>query len=574
MEHKLSEKWIKASIAGTIWAASEIVLGSFLHNLKVPFSGNILTAIGIIILISISYIWTERGLFWRAGLICALLKTMSPSAVIFGPMIAIIAESLLLEVSVIMFGRSLAGYLIGSMLAMLWNLIHKVMSFIIFYGSNIIEVYTNLLKYAQKQLEIQSDIVWVPIIILLIVYALFGIMAGVIGIRTGRKMQSQSGSVLTIKRSGAVSQVKKSSDHTFEYSVVWLFINVLLIIGSFILLSKTQWFIWSSLISVVIIIWSLRYKRALKQLSKPGFWILFVLITLITAFALTDTSAGESLIKKGLLTGIQMNFRAVVIILGFSVLGTELYNPAVRNFFLKTSFRNLPLAIELSVESLPGFIASIPDFKSLVKNPVSIFYQVISHAEKRLSEIKNKEADNKKVFILTGSIGDGKTTYTKTLIDLFRNKGTRMGGIISERVMVNSQTTGYDLVNIETGESIIMLRQDEECGSERIGRYTICKGGMERGNEILRSLTSRKIQLIIIDEVGLLELQDKGWTESINQILAESSVNLLITVRTDYVDAVIKKWDIRNAVTFDVRNTEVADIGASILNIISIGNHE
>ena len=32
--HKLSEKWIKASIAGTIWAASEIVLGSFLHNLK------------------------------------------------------------------------------------------------------------------------------------------------------------------------------------------------------------------------------------------------------------------------------------------------------------------------------------------------------------------------------------------------------------------------------------------------------------------------------------------------------------------------------------------------------------
>lgn len=574
MEHKLSEKWIKASIAGTIWAASEIVLGSFLHNLKVPFSGNILTAIGIIILISISYTWTERGLFWRAGLVCALLKTMSPSAVIFGPMIAIIAESLLLELSVLMFGRSLAGYLVGSMLAMLWNLIHKVMSFIIFYGSNIIEVYTNLLKYAQKQLEIQSDIVWVPIIILLIVYAMFGIMAGVIGIRVGRRMQSQSGSVLTTQRSGAVSQLKKSLGHTFEYSVVWLFINVLLIIGSFILLSKTQWFIWSSLIPVVIIIWSVRYNRALKQLSKPGFWILFVLITLITAFALTDTSAGESLIKKGLLTGIQMNFRAVVIILGFSVLGTELYNPAVRNFFLKTSFRNLPLAIELSVESLPGFIASIPDFKSLVRNPVSIFYQVISHAEKRFSEIKNKGADNQRVFILTASIGEGKTTYAKKLIDLFRNKGTSVGGIISERVMMNSQTTGYDLVNIETGESVILLRQDGKCGSERIGRYTICKGGIERGNEILSSLASRKIQLIIIDEVGLLELQDEGWTKSINQLLAESSVNLLITVRTDYVDAVIKKWDIRNAVTFDVRKTDYTDIGASILNNMSIGNHE
>ncbi len=134
MRYRLSEKWIKASIIGTIWAASEIVLGSFLHNLKVPFSGNILTAIGIIILISISYIWTEKGLFWRSGLICALMKTMSPSAVIFGPMIAIFTEAALLELFVRLLGRTIAGYVIGSMLAMSWNLVQKILNYIIFYG--------------------------------------------------------------------------------------------------------------------------------------------------------------------------------------------------------------------------------------------------------------------------------------------------------------------------------------------------------------------------------------------------------------------------------------------------------
>ena len=56
----LSEKWVKASIAGTIWAASEIVLGSFLHNPEVPFSGNLLTAIGVIILISLGHKLTDR----------------------------------------------------------------------------------------------------------------------------------------------------------------------------------------------------------------------------------------------------------------------------------------------------------------------------------------------------------------------------------------------------------------------------------------------------------------------------------------------------------------------------------
>jgi len=196
MRQNLSEKWIKASIAGTIWAASEIVLGRFLHNLKIPFSGNILTAIGIIVLISVSYVWSDRGLFWRAGLICAVMKTMSPSAVIFGPMVAIITESILLEISVTLFGRTIAGYLLGSMLAMSWNLFQKVINFVIFYGSNIIEVYENLLKYAQKQLEIESDIVWMPIIILLIVYALFGLFAGIIGIRVGGKMRSEPGQVL------------------------------------------------------------------------------------------------------------------------------------------------------------------------------------------------------------------------------------------------------------------------------------------------------------------------------------------------------------------------------------------
>ena len=191
MNDKLTEKWIKASITGTVWAASEIVLGSFLHNLKVPFSGNILTAIGVIILISISYMWTERGLFWRAGLICALLKTLSPSAVIFGPMIAIIAESLLIEISVRLSGRTIPGYLIGAMLAMSWNLFQKIANYIIFYGENIIEVYNNLIAMAQRQLNIQTDIAWLPILALLVVFALFGLSAGVTGIIVGRKMRKQ-----------------------------------------------------------------------------------------------------------------------------------------------------------------------------------------------------------------------------------------------------------------------------------------------------------------------------------------------------------------------------------------------
>ena len=563
MNNKLSEKWIKASITGTIWAASEIVLGSFLHNLRVPFSGNILTAIGIIILISISYIWTERGLFWRAGLICAMLKTLSPSAVIFGPMIAIIAESLLIEMSVRLSGRTIAGYLIGSVLAMSWNLFQKIANYIIFYGENIIEVYNNLIGMAQRQLNIQTDIAWLPIIALLVVFAIFGLAAGVTGIMVGRKMRKQPSSELIVPGQKPLSKTEPSIRPAFDYSIPWLIADLILLTGSFVILNTAQWFVWGVVVIAVIVIWSVRYKRALRQISRPKFWIFFVLITLITAFALSKAQRGEISWQEGILTGIQMNFRAAVIIAGFTVLGTELYNPRIRNFFQGTSFRNLPLALELSAESLPHFISSVPDFRSLVRNPVSIFYHIIRQAESRFHEIKGRSAPAPKAFIVTGPLGSGKSTFLKQLTDALRKNGHSPRGIISERKSDDTGTAGYDLVNIETGERHEFLRKSDESGPERIGRFVIVPGSIERGAAILNSSGKG---IIIIDEVGALEISGHGWASCIDGLLARPVSHLILSVRETQLEGIKSLWHLDDAITIEIRKTWNEDALKTILN--------
>lgn len=568
MKQELSEKWIKAAITGTIWAASEIVLGSFLHNLRVPFSGNILTAIGIIILISISYTWTEKGLFWRAGLICAIMKTMSPSAVIFGPMIAICAEALLLEFFVRLLGRNYAGYIIGAMAAMSWNLFHKIASYIISYGSNIVEVYTRLLNMAQKQLNLQSDIVWLPIIILLIIYALFGFLAAIIGIMVGRKMLNQpAASTPVIQKSSKIKPLKYPKSE-FNYSLVWLLIDIILIISSFILLNYTSWIIWSITVTGVILLWSFRYKNSLRRIFKPKFWIFFVFITLITAFVFSTAKTGEKTIINGLLTGVQMNFRAALLIVGFSVVGTELYNQKIRNFFSGTSFKYLPMAVELSVESLPDFIASIPDFKSLVRNPVSVFYNVILHANSRLSEIKGKERFTRRIFIVSGSRCEGKTTFTKKITDELKKHNISVGGIISERVMRESDTTGYDLVDIETGRKEIFLRQDEEKWTDKIGKFSINPEGIKFGLSVLDPENLKGKTLVVIDEVGMLELDNKGWAGCLEELIDSSLVHILITVRDTHTGDVIKKWGLKDTVLFKVSENDCIASAKSIINLI------
>jgi nucleoside-triphosphatase THEP1 len=560
MKRNLSEQWIKASIAGTIWAASEIVLGSFLHNLKVPFSGNILTAIGIIILISISHLWREKGLFWRAGLICAIMKTMSPSAVIFGPMIAIFSESVLLELSTRLLGRNIAGYVLGAMLAMSWNLFHKIGSFIIYYGANIIDVYTNLLKMAQKQLNIRTDIVWLPIIVLLVVYAVFGLLAAIVGIRVGRKMLQQPPHEPVHISKASTSDLHKSVDQ-FSYSVLWLIADVLLIIASFLMLSFTDWYIWAPVISVIAVVWALRYRRAMRQLSKPKFWIIFVIITLLTAFVFTAGGEGDFW-RTGLLTGISMNFRAVVIIMGFSALGTELYNPVIRNFFSRTAFRNLPLAVELSVESLPDFIAAIPDFKSFLKDPVSVFYRVLSHAGSRFSEIRYR---NRKVFMVTGDRAQGKTLYTKKLLACLKENHKDVGGFIAERKMEGEETTGYDLVNVENDERETFLGTEPASAYNKIGKFTIFQSGLAFGKKILNKNIHGINRIVVIDEIGALELRGEGWTDSLDELIEKSQNHILIVVRNEYAAMVREKWDLKDAIEIDISSIDVNDACSLII---------
>jgi len=539
-KNELSEKWIKASIVGTTWAASEIVLGSFLHNLKIPFSSLVLTAIGIVILISVSYVWKERGLFWRAGLICALMKTMSPSAVIFGPMIAIFSQAALLEISVRVFRKTAFGFVIGAMLAMTWNLFQKIINMIIFYGSNIVDVYADLLKYAQMQLNIQFDIVWLPIIILLAIYSLSGLIAAIIGIKAGHKIARQP----ALTKPGNQKDdtyTTPNNNQTFNYSIFWLFINLGFIITALVLLNATSWFVWSVSVLIISTIWIVRYKRALRRLSKPGFWVSFVIITMLTAFVFNKMQSHSLL--NGFLIGLQMNFRAATIILGFSVLGTELYNPKIREFFMSTSMKQLPLALELSFQSLPMMVAHLPDSRSMLKNPVSVIYQIISQIEFRLNEIKCNLSN--KIFIVTGSKGEGKTTQIQKIVVALKNQNISIGGILSPRVMENGATAGYDIQDIMTNERVAFLRKTSDERSPGIGSYSILPEGMKKGCQALKN-SQNNTQVVVIDEVGRLELNNKGWAENIHRLLNGSKCPLILSVRERFMEEIIDKWHLKD----------------------------
>jgi nucleoside-triphosphatase THEP1 len=540
--------------------------------MQVPFSGSILTAMAIILLISFSYRWKENGLFWRAGLICALMKTISPSAVIFGPMIAIFSESVLIEVSIRLFGRTFIGFALGSMLAMSWNLFQKIVNFLISYGFNIVELYSGLISLAQKQLHIQSDILWLPLMVLLILFAVFGLFSAIVGIKTGRRLQQQLPVDFdTPQTSTAVSGNRSRPE--FKYSLLWLLVNVLSIVAALFLQNFSKPVYWISFITVVVVVWAFRYKRAMRQLARPGFWVFFVVMTMLTSFVFAQVQGKSRL--EGLLIGFQMNFRAILIITGFSMLGTELYNPRIRGFFLKTSFKQLPLALELSFESLPAMISRVPDFKAVAKNPVLLVYNVMQQAEVSLAQIRKRLQSLSEVYIISGAVGEGKTSFLLDLADELQARNIKAGGFLSLRQMENGETIGYDLLDISTRQPYGFLRRfSERLSDKRIGRFSILEEGLSAGKRILEAESVITFDVLIVDEVGKLELNGGGWADQLKVLPDSTHAPCVIAIRKGFEHQVLAHFQILKYEIVPVGKIKVADFANRISENVSVKKHK
>jgi len=587
MTGKLSEVWLKASVLGATWAASEIILGSFLHNLHVPFKGNVLTAIGIILLITASYRWKDKGLFWRSGLICAMMKAMSPSAVIFGPMVAIFMEAVLFEVSVRTLGRNIIGFIAGAALAMSWVLFQKLANLLIYYGSNIVEIYSGVLRFVEKQLNISTQLFWQPLLLLLCFYLLFGIITALIGIKIGKEITASDNEVKDIKfieDSTELPERFKGRRVSFDHSIAWLIGSFLGLIGLLTLIGISKVYVWLPLSVVAITIWVMRYKKAMHQLSRPRFWISFGIITLLAAVTITYISGDKNALVTGLLTGLEMNARAAVVIIGFSALGTELYNPRIRNSLQNSRYRSISGALELAFETLPEVFSHLPDARTFFTKPAGVVKLLLLLADKRYAELIKEVQPF--VLILSGEVAEGKTTFLSNLAVELKKEDISTTGFYAPRILIDGQTIGYNLTSVETGETVEFIRltdmlmqhtegwsanltgetSDQGKTGGRHGRFLINSDSFEWGKQILSPDNVRDKQVVMIDEIGRFELNGGAWGDSLENLLQMPDLCLIITVRSNLVSDIVTKFGLNRYIQLQVAKSSTHDALKQVKN--------
>jgi len=378
--------WLRAAILGSIWASSEIILGSFLHNLRIPFSGTFLSAIGVYLLTAFDVKWRHNGVIFRAGIICALMKSISPSAVIFGPMIAIVAESFLLSASAKLFGRNIIGYGIGGALAVTWSLVHKIINMVIIYGTDVIKIYSNLYKYAAKITALNLGSPSNLIIILFLVYGIIGFAVSLFGMFAGKKAIPTYLNITSPDESNFIT--RKNKTPYSNHSIVWLFIEVVIMASGLFILSGFSFIYGLCFVLIATAINLIRYKTFLSKRFKLKFWVELAVITTLAGLFLSGIkNSGWEFSFNNLTDGLMITLRALLLTECFGLIGIELANPAIKKFFLKLKLGKLPAALEAAFQALPLMLAILSSHKDKIKTPATIISGYVTVADDWISGI-------------------------------------------------------------------------------------------------------------------------------------------------------------------------------------------
>ncbi len=127
-----------------------------------------------------------------------------------------------------------------------------------------------------------------------------------------------------------------------------------------------------------------------------------------------------------------------------------------------------------------------------------------------------KHAD---ILLVTGSVEGGKTSYLSALVDLLKDKGVNVGGFLCPGIFEQGKRSDFVLENIGDGKQVRMATSRKSEGWIPYRRFYFNPEAFRQGKEWISLCLQGKPQVVVIDEVGPMEMEDSGWWESFKQTM-------------------------------------------------------
>jgi len=143
--------------------------------------------------------------------------------------------------------------------------------------------------------------------------------------------------------------------------------------------------------------------------------------------------------------------------------------------------------------------------------------------------------------LLTGRPGCGKTTLIQRVVN---DLAVPAGGFYTQEVRQRGRRVGFTLITLDGNEAIFADANFKT--SERVGKYGLDLSKLETvGVPAVREAVQSR-QLVVIDEIGPMEIRSGTFRDAVNEAL-DSGVSVLATIvarSLPFTDAIKKRSDV------------------------------
>ncbi len=174
--------------------------------------------------------------------------------------------------------------------------------------------------------------------------------------------------------------------------------------------------------------------------------------------------------------------------------------------------------------------------------------------------------------VLTGRVRIGKTTVCQAVADLARERGYCVRGILTPPILDREgERLGIEVLDLASGERQVLAqirrsvlepshvlgrnetRLQGDFSGPQVGIYEFDAAALQWGQDVVARAIAVGCDLLIVDEIGRLELQQgSGFNQVLN--LLETSVVLrsLLVVRAELLDLFQHRLPSLQFITFEV----------------------
>ncbi|MFB6283132.1 MAG: NTPase [Halobacteria archaeon] len=108
-------------------------------------------------------------------------------------------------------------------------------------------------------------------------------------------------------------------------------------------------------------------------------------------------------------------------------------------------------------------------------------------------------------ILLTGRPGVGKTTVFEKTVGKLEEEGITVGGVTSPEIREDGSRVGFEIRDLESGESRILAHKDRE-GETEFGSYSVFRKNVAEISETAFPIAIEEADVIAIDEIAPMEI--------------------------------------------------------------------